>query len=43
RGMLVETMGKNAMGRGTARQFEISQDLLSKLSSFRVSQEAGLN
>ncbi|ARO26811.1 MULTISPECIES: hypothetical protein [Rhizobium] len=43
RGMLVETMGKNSMGRGTARQFEISQDLLSKLSSFRASQEAGLN
>ncbi|RFB81995.1 MarR family transcriptional regulator [Rhizobium leguminosarum bv. trifolii] len=43
RGMLVETMGKNSMGRGTARQFEISQDLLSKLSSFRTSQEAGLN
>ncbi|ACE93869.1 MULTISPECIES: hypothetical protein [Rhizobium] len=43
RGMLVETMGKNSMGRGTARQFEISEDLLSKLSSFRTSQEAGLN
>ncbi|KPH05369.1 MarR family transcriptional regulator (plasmid) [Rhizobium acidisoli] len=43
RGMLLETMGKNSMGRGTARQFEISQDLLSKLSSFRTSQEAGLN
>lgn len=39
RGMLVETMGKNSMGRGTARQFEISQDLLNKLSSFRASQE----
>ncbi|ANM20053.1 UNVERIFIED_ORG: DNA-binding MarR family transcriptional regulator [Rhizobium aethiopicum] len=43
RGMLLETMGKNSMGRGTARQFEISQDLLSKLSSFRASQDAGLN
>ncbi|MBP2449207.1 MarR family transcriptional regulator [Rhizobium leguminosarum] len=43
RRMLDETMVKNSMGRGTARQFEISQDLLNKLSSFRVSQDAGLN
>jgi DNA-binding MarR family transcriptional regulator len=43
RGMLTETMVKNSMGRGTARQFEISEDLLNKLSSFRVSQDAGLN
>jgi DNA-binding MarR family transcriptional regulator len=34
RGMLMETMGKNAMGRGTARQFEVSEVLLKKLSSF---------
>jgi DNA-binding MarR family transcriptional regulator len=34
RGMLNETMGINSMGRGTARQFEISQDLLNKLSTF---------
>lgn len=33
RGMLTETMVKNSMGRGTARQFEISQDLLGKLRS----------
>ncbi|ACI58160.1 DNA-binding MarR family transcriptional regulator [Rhizobium leguminosarum] len=43
RGMLLETMGKNSMGRGTARQFEISQELLNKLSSFRASEGAGLN
>jgi hypothetical protein len=24
RGVLVETLGKNSMGRGTARQFELS-------------------
>ncbi|MBX5142460.1 MarR family transcriptional regulator [Rhizobium lentis] len=40
RGMLSETMVKNSMGRGTARQFEISQDLLNKLSSFRVGQKS---
>ncbi|ENN85542.1 conjugative transfer repressor protein RctA [Rhizobium freirei PRF 81] len=34
RGMLNETMVTNSMGRGTARQFEISTDLLKKLSSF---------
>jgi DNA-binding MarR family transcriptional regulator len=34
RGMLLETMVKNSMGRGTARQFEISGVLLKKLSSF---------
>lgn len=34
RGMLRETMGTNSMGRGTARQFEISDSLLKKLSSF---------
>lgn len=34
RGMLNETMGTNSMGRGTARQFEISEDLLKKLSTF---------
>lgn len=34
RGMLVETMVKNSMGRGTARQFAISEGLLRKLSSF---------
>lgn len=34
RGILTETMGTNSMGRGTARQFEISTDLLKKLSSF---------
>ena len=34
RGMLKETMVKNSMGRGTARQFEISGELLTKLSSF---------
>jgi len=34
RGMLTETRVTNSMGRGTARQFEISADLLEKLSSF---------
>jgi hypothetical protein len=34
RGMLSETIVKNSMGRGTARQFEISEELLEKLSSF---------
>ncbi|AYM09099.1 MarR family transcriptional regulator [Agrobacterium tumefaciens] len=34
RGMLRESMGTNSMGRGTARQFEISDSLLKKLSSF---------
>ncbi|NKL20221.1 MarR family transcriptional regulator [Rhizobium leguminosarum] len=35
RGMLDETIVKNSMGRGTARQFEISEALLKKLSSFK--------
>ncbi|WP_331375376.1 helix-turn-helix domain-containing protein [Sinorhizobium chiapasense] len=35
RGMLTQTMVKNSMGRGTARQFEISKELLDKLSSFQ--------
>ncbi|NEI74668.1 MarR family transcriptional regulator [Rhizobium lusitanum] len=34
RGMLTETMGTNSMGRGTARQFEISADILKKISAF---------
>jgi hypothetical protein len=34
RGMLTETMVTNSMGRGTARQFEISKSLLDKLQSF---------
>ncbi|GAA3102341.1 transcriptional regulator [Rhizobium viscosum] len=34
RGMLKETIVKNSLGRGTARQFEISEELLKKLSSF---------
>ncbi|MBB2671387.1 UNVERIFIED_ORG: DNA-binding MarR family transcriptional regulator [Rhizobium etli] len=34
RGMLNETIVKNSMGRGTARQFQISEGLLKKLSSF---------
>ncbi|MBB2701232.1 UNVERIFIED_ORG: DNA-binding MarR family transcriptional regulator [Rhizobium esperanzae] len=34
RGMLNETIVKNSMGRGTARQFKISEGLLKKLSSF---------
>ncbi|MDF0699497.1 MarR family transcriptional regulator [Rhizobium sp. MC63] len=37
RGMLNETIVKNSMGRGTARQFKISEGLLEKLSSFGVS------
>ncbi|XAZ20468.1 MarR family transcriptional regulator (plasmid) [Sinorhizobium sp. B11] len=34
RGMLTETMVKNSMGRGTARQFEISDGIRNKLSAF---------
>ncbi len=34
RGMLKESLVKNSMGRGTARQFEISEILLEKLSAF---------
>ncbi|UXN57780.1 MarR family transcriptional regulator [Phyllobacterium zundukense] len=34
RGLLNETMVKNSMGRGTARKFEISKELLDKLRSF---------
>lgn len=34
RGMLKEEMVKNSMGRGTARQFEISSDIFKNLSSF---------
>lgn len=37
RGMLTETMGKNAMGRGTARQFEIAQTLLDRLRALQSS------
>ena len=33
RGMLKETIVKNSMGRGTARQFEISDGLLARLKS----------
>jgi hypothetical protein len=35
-GMSSETIVKNSMGRGAARQFEISEALLKKLSSFGV-------
>lgn len=28
RGLLVETLGKNSMGRGTARQFRVPSDIL---------------
>lgn len=34
RGMLTETMGNNSMGRGMARQFNISEDLMKKISAF---------
>ncbi|MEZ2127902.1 MULTISPECIES: MarR family transcriptional regulator [unclassified Sinorhizobium] len=34
RGMLKETMVKNSMGRGIARQFEISKELLDRLRAF---------
>ncbi|MBB4574560.1 DNA-binding MarR family transcriptional regulator [Rhizobium lentis] len=37
RGMLNETIVKNSMGRGTARQFKISEGLLKNLSSFNES------
>jgi DNA-binding MarR family transcriptional regulator len=33
RGMLTETMIKNSAGRGTARKFEISKELLDRLRS----------
>lgn len=32
RGILLETMGKNSMGRGTARQFEFSPQVFDKLT-----------
>lgn len=34
RGLLVESMGRNSMGRGTARQFEISSAVLRNLAVF---------
>jgi len=34
RGLLVETMGKNSMGRGTARQFQFAPALLQSLAVF---------
>ena len=33
RGLLIETMGKNAMGRGTARQFEIAPAVKATISA----------
>jgi DNA-binding MarR family transcriptional regulator len=39
RGMLTETLGKNAMGRGTARQFEIAPVILEKLRSLQPMSE----
>lgn len=33
RGLLIETMGRNAMGRGTARQFEIAPAVKSAVSA----------
>ncbi|WP_235824342.1 hypothetical protein [Brucella anthropi] len=41
RGLLVETMGRNSMGRGTARQFQISPALLGNLAVFMGSPLAG--
>lgn len=34
RGLLIETMGKNSMGRGTARQFQLAPALLQNLAVF---------
>lgn len=34
RGLLIETMGRNSMGRGTARQFELAPALLRNLAVF---------
>ena len=41
RGLLVETMGRNSMGRGTARQFRTSPALLGNLAVFMGSPLAG--
>jgi hypothetical protein len=40
RGVLTETLGKNVMGRGTARQFKISEDILNRLNAFDGGKEA---
>ena len=40
RGVLTETLGKNVMGRGTARQFKISDDILNRLNAFDIGKEA---
>lgn len=34
RGLLVESMGRNSMGRGTARQFQLSPAVLRNLAIF---------
>ena len=36
RGMLTETFVKNSMGRGKARQFEISAEIFERLRSFQA-------
>ena len=41
RGLLVESMGRNSMGRGTARQFEMSPALLRNLAVFMGTPLAG--
>ncbi|WP_173992093.1 hypothetical protein [Agrobacterium salinitolerans] len=41
RGLLVESMGRNSMGRGTARQFEMSPALLRNLAIFMGAPLAG--
>ena len=33
RGILTETMGKNSMGRGTARQFEFARSVFEHIRS----------
>jgi DNA-binding MarR family transcriptional regulator len=43
RGMLKESLVKNSMGRGTARQFEISEKLLEKLSAFGAGSASHFN
>jgi len=38
RGILIETLGKNSMGRGTARQFEFSPRVFERLRSFAAAE-----
>lgn len=40
RGILTETLGKNSMGRGTARQFEFAAQVFEAVRSAALSQES---